>query len=308
MTGRSKDQFTAAMYLEVVDLIKEKVEDAWRREWSWWEPQWAEIRGIRDSVERTAQMRALRAARAARRENLEDAATIDTWMAAAVRLELGRLGWDHRWQPLPSGAVGAGRGWGVSSSLPFDGRLSFRLPAELADKLRRACYWTSQKHVEALQRWHDYWGDGPEVLMRRAERGEIPYFMAMLLVAFGSTPRREDMEAKREAQANIVTTGDVLRAAAARSALPVGPDGFPLWPERPAPEEPRRVQLTLAGEPEACAALVKVLGTVVDLRSVGEARPSRSAHGIRREVTVTVPEGLLIRQDNPLNPAEDAAM
>lgn len=297
------------MYLEVVGLIKEKVDDAWAREWAWWEPQWAEVRRIQDSVESTAQMRALRAARAARRESLEDAATIDTWMAAAVRLELGRLGWEHRWPPLPAGAVGAGRGWGVSSSLPFDGRLSFRLPAELADRLRRACYWTSQRHVEALQRWHDYWGDGPEVLMRRAERGEIPYFMAMLLVAFGSTPSREDMEVKRKAQAKIVTTGDVLRAAAARGALPAGPDGFPLWPQRPAPAEPRTVQLTLTGDLDACAALVRVLGSVVDMRSVGEARPSRSADGIRQEVTVTIrQEDMVISRDNPRSTAGDAAV
>ncbi len=132
--------------------------------------------------------------------------------------------------PAPAtGASGPGRPWGADpdrylmehgegEEAGFKGRLATRLPAALGEQLRRACYWNNKEAVEQLQAWADRFGDGPEVILREAERandGGIPG-TALLAAALSKRPDAAAFQERRRLRDQIVTTGDVLRSAVTR--------------------------------------------------------------------------------------------
>jgi hypothetical protein len=153
----------------------------------------------------------------------------DLLVAQELRQVLAARGWDKAWSAPESGAIGPGRRWGVErdrylmergedEDAGFKGRLATRLPAELGEQLRRACYWHCKDAVEQLQAWADRYGDGPEVILRQAERandGGIPT-TAMLSAAMSKRPNAAAFRERDRLRAEIITTGDLVRDAVAR--------------------------------------------------------------------------------------------
>ncbi|WP_344458381.1 hypothetical protein, partial [Actinomadura kijaniata] len=106
-------------------------------------------------------------------------------------------------------------------------RLTVNLPHSLGDTVRRAAYWTSKDAVEALQDWADRWGDGIDVALREAERNGIPAELALLAAAGRPSAPKSALEIRDRLRQQILTTGDVLRAAIDRAsgqALPEMPE------------------------------------------------------------------------------------
>lgn len=170
-----------------------------------------------------AARRDIRAQVARMRRTGEFGGTRDDIVARAVRQELRARGLDRRWPKPPEGAVDApGRPWGTPPSTPmgeggYTERVSVNLPYSLGDTLRRAAYWTSKAAVEALQEWADRWGDGADVALREAERDGIPAELALMAAAGRLSAPQSALEIRDRLRAQILTTGDLLRAAIDRA-------------------------------------------------------------------------------------------
>lgn len=185
----------------------------------------------------------LRAQLAAEREAGRLLGSRDLVLARALRAELTARGWLKEWPAPEPGGIGPGRRWGADPGryghdLEEDGgfkaRLAVRLPEDLGETLRRACYWHCHAIEKQLQEWADRWGDGPEVILRRAERengGGIP-LMAFVGAALGKRAPLEALKERDKLRAQIITTGDVLRAAVDRA---IGPAPAPVQTEIPLP-------------------------------------------------------------------------
>jgi hypothetical protein len=110
--------------------------------------------------------------------------------------------WARRWRPIPhnEGEL-PGRRWGVTpnSRGELTTRLRVHLPADLGELIRRATWWTSAPATTRLQ-----------------ELAEIRTLS-------------EDQLAERDRlRAQVVTTGDLIRAAAGRAARRQPPSrGYP---------------------------------------------------------------------------------
>ncbi|AZK98778.1 hypothetical protein GTW66_13940 [Streptomyces sp. SID5473] len=150
-------------------------------------------------------------------------------LAPGVRAELKARGMAKRFASVPAGEAGAsGRRVGAGprhygrlseeDKSTLTGRVAVELPDELGDQLVRACYWTSQPAVEALWEWQKRWGDGPEVKLREAQRAGLPSGFLALFTAGLATPATADaLLEKSVLQGQIVTTGDIIRAAIHRA-------------------------------------------------------------------------------------------
>lgn len=104
---------------------------------------------------------ARRAQWAAHRERLRRAGTLlDTLsvaVAAGVRAELRDRGWwEANWPPLPNEALIPGR-WPGSRDGEWPEKVPLRLPADLVDRTRRACWHTSAEAIGHLRDWRDRW-------------------------------------------------------------------------------------------------------------------------------------------------------
>lgn len=99
----------------------------------------------------------------------------------------------------------------------FTARMAVRLPSALGEQLVRATYWTSAPAVEALRAWQDLWGDGPEVIMRGAERPGGATLLDLICAGFVKRPDADSILKKAELQQQIVATGDIVRAAVKRA-------------------------------------------------------------------------------------------
>ncbi|WP_345577964.1 hypothetical protein [Nonomuraea rosea] len=80
--------------------------------------------------------------------------TIDVLMTHAVRDELAERGWDHSWSAPPPTAPRSGQ-WLGTRSHSWPERISVRLPSDLAERLYRACWHTSEPTIAALRAWRD---------------------------------------------------------------------------------------------------------------------------------------------------------
>lgn len=120
-------------------------------------------------------------------------------------------GWDGVYPALPAGeAAVPGRPVGRSPDpdLPLSARLAVELPDQMGEQVRRAAYWVSEPAVRELHRWDERFGRGPAA-------GGVEGFVAEMRSAMGSGPRAEDLRRREELRAQVVTVGDILRAAAA---------------------------------------------------------------------------------------------
>jgi hypothetical protein len=168
--------------------------------------------------------RDIRAQVARKRRSGEFGGTRDDIVTRAVREELRARGLDRKWPKPPEGEIEApGRPWGTPPSTPmgeggYTERVSVNLPYSLGETVRRAAYWTSKDAVEALQEWADRWGDGVDVAMREAERDGIPAELALIAAAGNLSAPQSALEIRDRLRQQVLTTGDLLRAAIDRAA------------------------------------------------------------------------------------------
>lgn len=147
----------------------------------------------------------------------------DLLVARALREELRVRGLDQEWAEPPEGEVDApGRRWGTVASKPmgdggYDADLSIRLPAALAETVRRAAYWTSAEAVEALQEWDERWGRAGEVVLRDGALDGVPREVTEAEAATRPSAPRAALEARDRLRAQVLTVGDLLRAAIDRA-------------------------------------------------------------------------------------------
>ncbi|MFD6751493.1 hypothetical protein [Streptomyces anthocyanicus] len=213
------------------------VEDGARAEWEWLsaarkEEGIAWLRGAALSDTR----RGIRVEPERLRARGELCGTQELVVSCAVREELTARKMVREWPDPPAGELSApGRRWGVSPD-PWDApaaggddakdgeeretppRLAVRLPVELGETLVRAAYRTSAPAVEALRDWDTRWGDGPAVILREAMRrnggvSDLDVLVAML----APRPEAAAIEERARLRGEIVTTGDLMRAALARA-------------------------------------------------------------------------------------------
>ncbi|MFG2919571.1 hypothetical protein ACGF0D_42730 [Kitasatospora sp. NPDC048298] len=218
-------QYTVAVREERLQLLDLVAEMAAAEEQAWLAQEREEHLGLRAGK--------LAAARRATREKLTEereagrlAGSRDWLLVPGVRAELAARGWDRDWPPIPRGALAAGRRWGTDpgryeaqhdvGETRFLGRLGLRLPQEIGERLQRACYWHNAEIEKQLQDWADEWGDGPEVIMRESVRefGGVTELAGMAAgLAAMHTPTADELTRRAELRAQVVTTGDILRAA-----------------------------------------------------------------------------------------------
>lgn len=161
------------------------------------------------------------------RERGKLAGTRDLVVARDVRAELKRRGLDQEYAPVPAEeAAVPGRRVGTgpqhyqrSGSEPtkLTGRMYVKLPGGLAEQLTRGCYWTSAPAVAALWEWQDRWGDGPQVIFREAERRGAVTILDLWCAAMAPRPDADAILQKAQLQAQVVTTGDIIRSAVKRA-------------------------------------------------------------------------------------------
>ncbi|MGW2110710.1 hypothetical protein [Streptomyces sp. NPDC001948] len=155
------------------------------------------------------------------------AGTRDLVVTREVRAELKRRGMNTEYDPVPAeDAAAPGRRVGTgpqhyqrSGSEPtrLTGRMYVKLPGGLADQLTRGCYWTSAPAVAALWEWQTRWGDGPEVIFREAERRGAVTILDLWCAAMAPRPDADAILQKAQLQAQVVTTGDIIRSAVKRA-------------------------------------------------------------------------------------------
>lgn len=168
----------------------------------------------------------VRTERARLRESGELTGSRDLILTRAVRTELRGRGMDRDWEPIPAHAVSApGRpvgtaanreGIGEGGKTLLVGRVTIKLPDDLAERLVRGCYWESAPAVEALWAWADRWGDGPIGKLKEGLRSGAPAGLVAMVAAMADRAPADALRERDELRDQIVTTGDVLRSAVRR--------------------------------------------------------------------------------------------
>ncbi|MEU5221000.1 hypothetical protein AB0G79_33035 [Streptomyces sp. NPDC020807] len=182
------------------------------------------IPGLRGRALSEARAR-VRIERARLRASGKLAGSVELVMLRAVRAELRARRLDRDWEPVPAEAASApGRPVGVPNnqegedeSTALTARLTVKLPDDVAEQMVRGCYWTSAPAVEALWAWASRWGDGPVGKYKDALRAGAPPGLAALVAAGASAAPAEALAERDRLREQIVTTGDVLRAALRRA-------------------------------------------------------------------------------------------
>jgi hypothetical protein len=161
------------------------------------------------------------------RERGKLAGTRDLVVARAVRAELKRRGMDGEYEPVPADEAGMpGRRVGTGprhyrrsgfDETTLTARMPVRLPAGLGEQLVRACHWKSAPAVAALWEWQSRWGDGPEVILRDAQRRGAVTVLDVLCAGLASRPDADSLLKKAQLQDQIVTTGDIFRSSIKRA-------------------------------------------------------------------------------------------
>jgi hypothetical protein len=222
--------FVVAVEPDDLAALDELVADGRAAEQEWLEQarKQAGLRTLRGSALSQARAR-IRTEFAALRERGKLAGTRDLVVSREVRGELKRRKMFGEYEPIPVGDAGApGRRVGTGprhyrrfgdEATAFDARMAVRLPASLGEQLVRATYWTSAPAVEALRAWQDLWGDGPEVIMREAQRRGGATLLDLICAGLAKQPSADDVLKKAELQQQVVTTGDIFRSAVKRAIL-----------------------------------------------------------------------------------------
>ncbi|MFJ4343632.1 MULTISPECIES: hypothetical protein [unclassified Streptomyces] len=181
------------------------------------------LRGRPLSLERER----IRVERARLRESGKLRGSRDLVVTRAVRTELRARGMDRDWDPIPAHAVSApGRPVGTAAhregsdedgNTLLVGRVTVKLPDDLAERLVRGCYWESAPAVAALWEWAVRWGDGPMGKLKEAARAGAPAGLAALVAAMATRAPADALRERDELRGQVVTTGDVLRSAIRRT-------------------------------------------------------------------------------------------
>ncbi|WP_189135153.1 hypothetical protein [Wenjunlia tyrosinilytica] len=231
MASMAKMKFHVAVTEHALEALNEYAEAERNREKEWIAARRRELllpgmsRRAAAAVRRDVRVQAARMRRTG-----EFSGNRDDIVARAVREELRARGLDRKWPKPPEGETDApGRPWGTPPSAPmgeggYTGRVSVNLPYNLGDTVRRAAYWTSKAAVEALQEWADRWGDGVDVALREAERDGIPAELALMVAAGRPSAPQSALEIRDRLRAQVLTTGDLLRAAIDRATATDQPE------------------------------------------------------------------------------------
>lgn len=214
-------RFVVALPQSLLDDLEVRADEERQREQAWLQD--ARDRALAQTVgsqrERARALAALRTEHARLREAGQLLGSRDALIAHHVRQVLHDRGWDHDWPDPPAGAASTpGRRWGVvPGERGGHARLPVQIPDHLAERVRRAAYWTSVDAVRELIEWQDQYGPGPGAALREAARGNWAAGL-MMLSALMRRPDADAMEARRRARSKVVTAGDILRMAALRAS------------------------------------------------------------------------------------------
>jgi hypothetical protein len=224
-------RFHVAVTASALEALNARREDEKDREEDWIAARRQELLVPGMSRRAAAAVRSdIRAQVARMRRSGEFGGTRDDIVTRAVREELRARGLDRKWPKPPAGEIEApGRPWGTPPSAPmgeggYTARVSVNLPHSLGETVRRAAYWTSKAAVEALQDWADQWGDGVDVALREAERNGVPAELALMSAAGRPSSPQSALEIRDRLRSQVLTTGDLLRAAIERAAGRVQPE------------------------------------------------------------------------------------
>ncbi|MFF3958839.1 hypothetical protein ACFYY1_37390 [Streptomyces sp. NPDC001890] len=233
--ARVSMKFHVAVTEDALKALNGRRKDEREREEEWIAARRKELIAPGMSRRAAAAVRSDIRARVARmRRTGEFGGTRDDIVTRAVREELLTRGLDRKWPKPPAGEIEApGRPWGTPPSTPmgeggYTHRVSVNLPYNLGDTVRRAAYWTSKAAVEALQDWADRWGDGIDVALREAERDGVPSELALMSATGRPSAPQSALEIRDRLRQQILTTGDLIRAAVDRATggkQPELPDG-----------------------------------------------------------------------------------
>jgi hypothetical protein len=186
-------RFVVAVRPDLVDQVAAMVAAHIEPCLDWWETRLEAAQAIERAADRRQALGELRRERDRRRRAGLHFDSPSAVLAPAVQAELDRRGWSTRkWPAVPHGeAALPGRRWGVENALLLHGRLRIYLPDDLAELVRRATWHTSAPATRRLQQIAAAGPLLPKPL--RAERTEL--------------------------RSKVVTTGDVIRAAARHAVV-----------------------------------------------------------------------------------------
>lgn len=129
------------------------------------------------------------------------------WVLPELRALMHERGWlDRRWRPVPPGARRRGRPWGAGDA-GYRGMVVLQLPDDIAERLIRACWWSSAPATRRLKAWYDTYGDHWRGEQHGGRRGWT-----------GGRPSDKALANRSRWTEQISTTGSVLREALTRAA------------------------------------------------------------------------------------------
>lgn len=226
LIGMSK-RFTIAIEpadLERLNAIADKAAEV---EAKWLAQARKDLAGLR-GVALSDARRAIRIELAELRNDGKLAGTRDLVMRPAVLAEVVARGLNRNWPPAPAGETDSpGVRWGMTpdrygrdteGETTLTARLPLNLSNSIGERVVRGCYWVSEPAVKALKQWHIRWGDGPVIALREATRANGGQVSDLAVICAMMRPRAtgDALLERARLQAQVTTTGDVIRAAVRR--------------------------------------------------------------------------------------------
>ncbi|WP_329073475.1 hypothetical protein [Amycolatopsis sp. NBC_01480] len=182
-------KFEVAVEDHVAERVGAVVEAHIEESTAWWSGQLAAVHAIGKPAVRRAELAKLRAERDRRRAAGEHFDTMSSVIVYQLLAVLDGKGWrGRRWRPIPHGEGELpGRRWGVAPNSRgyLSGRLRVHLPADLAELMRRATWWTSAPATTRLQELAGY-----------------------------RTLSADQLAERTRLRTQVITTGDLIREAA----------------------------------------------------------------------------------------------
>lgn len=227
-------RFVCVVPEELGEELDAAAAEAGQRERDWWsaarllvDERFSPVSGAEASAAAAVRRAERRAAIDEMRERGEVARAAGLLLGSRDRLVAFHLrqllvdrGWDRAWPEVPGGGSRPGRRWG-SPNRAFRARVSLDLPDDLGIQVRRSAYWVSAEAVEQLQVWADRFGPGPASALYLEP-------VARALGGGPGGPRALDLADRDRLRDQVVTAGDILRAAMTASVAADAPEPPPL--------------------------------------------------------------------------------